>query len=278
MRVVVWNMNQRLAARNWNLLKAGGELATDIALLNEATPPPDGIGLNVETEGETIGRDDKSLGGMKIRKWAAAVVSPHPLQWPDDVWTLSPRQGDRRSKLTVSRPGSWNAAVVSLPSGESITAISVYGLLDERSDASVHRSISDITPLFEDERYNRALLLGGDLNTLCTAKAGSRRLFRDQSVLDRITKGFGLVDLLHESLQRSDPQRGRLAGCRCSFGEDCWHVWTYRQARNPTVPYQDDYLFASPALAERLVACTAREFTPDWPSDHVPITATFKST
>jgi hypothetical protein len=232
--------------------------------------------LEIETEGRTIGRDDRSLGGKKVRAWATAIASPHPLKWPEDVWTLSPKHQDRRSKLKVSRPGSWTAAVASLPSGDSLTAVSLYGLLDERSDASVHRSLSDLTPLFEDERYNELLLLGGDLNTLCTAEAGSRRLFRDQGVLDRITKGLGLGDLLWENLRRNDPERGRLAGCRCSFGEDCRHVWTYRRAREPTVPYQDDYLFASPALAERLVECTARGFTPDWPSDHAPIIARFE--
>jgi hypothetical protein len=275
-KAIVWNMNQRRAAKNWSLFKQGGELVCDIALLNEATPPPADIGLNVETEGKTIGRDDRSQGGKKVRGWAAAIASPYSLTWPDDVWTLSPRNGDRRSKLTVSRPGSWTASVVSLPTGESITAISLYGLLDERSDASVHRSISDLTPLFEDERYNRLLLLGGDLNALCTAEAGSRRLFRDQSILDRITNGFGLVDLLRESLRKNDPTRGRLPECRCSFGDDCRHTWTYRHTRNPTVPYQDDYLFASRTLAERLIDCIAREFTTDWPSDHVPITAAFE--
>jgi hypothetical protein len=42
--------------------------------------------------------------------------------------------------------------VVALPSGERMTAISLYGLLDERSDASVHRSLSELTPLLEDGR------------------------------------------------------------------------------------------------------------------------------
>jgi hypothetical protein len=166
--------------------------------------------------------------------------------------------------------------VVALPTSESVTAISLYGLLDERSDASVHRSLSDLTPLFEDKRYNRRLVLGGDLNTLCTAEAGSRRLIRDQSVLDRITEGFGLVDLLMESLAKSQPDRGRLPDCPCSYGAECRHTWTFRKVRDSTVPYQDDYLFASRALAKRLIECTAREFTPGWPSDHVPITATFE--
>jgi hypothetical protein len=275
-RIVVWNMDYRRATSNWRMFKEGGELACDVALVNEATPPPPDLGLYAENEEKTVGRDDVMHGGKKVREWATAVVSPYRLAWPDDVWTLSPKYKDRRSKLSVSRPGSWSAAVVSLPNEELVTAISLYGLLDERSDASVHRSLSDLTPLFEDERYNGLLVLGGDLNTLCTGKAGSRRLWREQSVLDRITRGFGLFDLLQESLRKNDPGRGRLPECRCSFGDECRHTWTYRRAHNPTVPYQDDYVFASQRLRDRLIECTAREFTPEWPSDHAPIVATFE--
>ena len=36
-----------------------------------------------------------------------------------------------------------------------MTAISLYGLMDERSDASVHRSLSDLTPVFEDEKQGK---------------------------------------------------------------------------------------------------------------------------
>lgn len=276
MRSVVWNMDYKRAKRNWVMFKDGGELACDIALVNEATSPPADVGLNVETEERTVGRDDVTQGGKKTRAWATAVVSPHKVAGPDDVWTLSPEYKDRRSKLTVSRSGSWTAAVVLLPNGESVTAISLYGLLDERSDASVHRSLSDLTPLLEDERYNESLLLGGDLNTLCTAKAGSPRLARDQGVLDRITHGFRLADLLQKSMSENNPTRGPLDNCRCSFGDDCRHTWTYRKTKRSTVPYQDDYLFASQALADRLIECTARRFTSDWPSDHAPIVATFK--
>ncbi len=48
-------------------------------------------------------------------------------------------------------------------------------------------------------------------------------------------------------------------------------------ARCPGVPCQDDYLFASPAVAERLRRCLA--FNPtEWYafSDHSPIVATFE--
>jgi hypothetical protein len=83
-------------------MSMGGPAASDSLAM--ATPPSNGIGLNVETEGKTIGRDDKSFGGKKVRGWAAAVASPHPLDWPEDVWALSPRQADRRSKLAAAAP------------------------------------------------------------------------------------------------------------------------------------------------------------------------------
>lgn len=64
-----------------------------------------------------------------------------------------------------SRPGSWTAAVASVPEMGEVAAISLYALMDEKSDASVHRSLSELAPVFDDARYNRLLLLGGDLNT-----------------------------------------------------------------------------------------------------------------
>jgi len=36
--------------------------------------------------------------------------------------------------------------------------VSIYGLTDELSEASVHRSLSEISPLFSDPRYKELLL------------------------------------------------------------------------------------------------------------------------
>lgn len=154
----------------------------------------------------------------------------------------------------------------------TVTTIALYGLLDEKSDASVHRSLSELTPLFEDDRYNEHLVLGGDLNTWTGWKEGSRHLARDRNVLDRI-RAFGFVDCLERGLERE----GRLPGCPCSLGEECMHSWTRRDPRYPGTPYQMDYLFASRALAERLDRCAALPPT-EWytKSDHSPIVATFE--
>jgi hypothetical protein len=260
MRVVAWNMAHRIAS--WPRLE---ELAADIALLGEARVP--GRGLDSAPLG---GRKTEGRNGYK-RPWAAAVVSPHPLREVKDA--RASRYG-RPVKVPFenSRPGTWEAGVVSVPGLDEVTAVSLYGLMDEKGDASVHRSLSELSPVFDDARYSRLLLLGGDLNTWTGWEAGSAHLARDRVVLDRI-RAFGLVDCLEA---KRPP--GPLEGCPCSLGKRCTHTRTRVDARYPDVPYQMDYLFASPALAERLVSCEALGHEV-WPSasDHYPIVAVFEA-
>jgi hypothetical protein len=279
MKVVAWNMRFGSSPKNWMTFGPEGEHQCDIALLNEAKRPPGGLGLNIMTTSKTIGRDDLTYGGKKERDWSTAIASPYPLRRPRDVWAL-PRSEDpgkdRRSKLMASRRGSWSAAVVSFPNGEKVTAISLYGLLDEMSDASVHRSLSDLTPLLDDSRYNELLVLGGDLNPLWSLEVGTMAFARVQGVFDRITEGFGLKDLIQATLSEQQPPRGRLENCTCSLGNECNHVWTFRRRKKSSDACQDDYLFASPALRDRLDKCDVPDFTEDSPSDHVPVVATFR--
>ncbi|MDQ3401441.1 MAG: hypothetical protein M3470_10605 [Chloroflexota bacterium] len=42
----------------------------------------------------------------------------------------------------------------------AVTAVALYGLLDEFSDASVHRSLSELSPIFHDARYNGRVVRG----------------------------------------------------------------------------------------------------------------------
>ena len=157
--------------------------------------------------------------------------------------------------------------------GVQITAISLYGLMDERSDASVHRSLSELSPIFDHDDYGKHLILGGDLNILAGRPKGDH-LDRHQVVLARI-KAYGLVDCLEQALLTRPESRGGLENCQCALGTGCTHTWTKLDPNRPTVPYQDDYLFASKALAKRLQTCEALPFTDDSPSDHTPIVATF---
>jgi hypothetical protein len=60
------------------------------------------------------------------------------------------RNGQISSSRARSAMGSWVAARVSLEGGEQVTAISLYGLRGgERSDESVHRSQSELSPVPE---------------------------------------------------------------------------------------------------------------------------------
>jgi hypothetical protein len=254
-RVVVWNVANKRRA-----FDALATLGADIALLNEAAPPSYANGIWRES---TIGRDSKR------RPWSAAVLSPHAIVEIADArpqW----RASQREVPFACSRPGAWIAASVGISSEHQVTAVALYGLLDELSDSSVHRSLSEISPLVDDRRYCRHLLVGGDLNTGTQWPQGDPFQARDSNVLARF-EALGLVDCL-----AAKRPAGRLPGCMCTFGDDCIHTRTRFAARWPDVPYQTDYLWASPALAARLTSCQALA-TSEWfsISDHAPIVADF---
>jgi hypothetical protein len=258
MRVVVWNVANKVAA-----FEALKELTPDIALLNEASPP---VGTHGLWRDATQGRDSKR------RPWSVAVLTAHPVTEIHDArptW----RQTRRNVGFTCSRPGSWIAASVAVPHAPAITAVALYGLLDELSDASVHRSLSEISPVLDDPRYKGHVLIGGDLNTGTQWRVGDPFLRRDINVLQRF-EALGLVDCV--TAMRPP---GRLGGCTCTYGEACVHTRTRLDRRWPDTPYQTDYLWASAALADRLKSCRVLA-TPEWfaISDHAPIVAEFDTT
>ena len=143
--------------------------------------------------------------------------------------------------------------------------------MDELSDASVHRSLSEVSAVMDDPKYKNQIVLGGDLNTGAQWPKGESFNKRDRNLLERI-EALGLVDCI-----RAKRPAGRLAGCPCIDGDDCAHVRTRRDPRRPAVPYQTDYLFASPRLAATLISCEVLA-SDDWfaISDHAPIVAVFE--
>jgi endonuclease/exonuclease/phosphatase family metal-dependent hydrolase len=242
----------------WERLDAMG---SDVSLLTEAVVPPDRIGV---WRSQTDGRD----GG--VRRWSAAVVTEHPCVEITDA-RASWRGHKRDVPFVSSRPGAWAAAKVEVPGLGPVTAVALYGLMDEFSDASMHRSLSELSPLVDDKRYSNLLVIGGDFNTGTQWPAHDPFLARDRNVLDRLL-AWGMVDCV---AAKRPP--GELEGCTCGLGRDCAHVRTRRDGRYPAVPYQTDYLFASPALAERLQSCEVLA-DDEWfaVSDHAPITANFR--
>jgi hypothetical protein len=232
-RVVVWNIASNSEA--WPALDA---LKPDICLLNEALVPEGRSGV-WSSEG-TFGRDGAT------RRWTAAVITRLGYKVIRDArphW----RHSVRSVPLECSRPGSWAAASNEAPIG-SVSAIALYGLMDELSDASVHRSLSEISGILDDPDYQRLVVAGGDLNTGTQWQKGDPFLARDRNVLERI-EALGLVDCV-----RARREPGRLDGCTCEEADQCSHVRTRRDKRYPHLPYQTDYLFASRGMASRLIS------------------------
>ena len=67
-----------------------------------------------------------------------------------------------------------------------------------------------------------------------------------------------------------------LLACDCQRGMGCTHTRTFFSSGSPQTPHQDDYLFASEALAGLLKDCWAPSVGPASCSDHAPIVATFE--
>lgn len=258
LRVVVWNIDKKPAA--WPALE---RLQPDICLLNEAVVPDGRRG--VWNADGTRGRDRAK------RPWTAAVVTnlpSEPITGARPHW----RQSSRNVPFECSRPGSWAAASVDTDLGK-VSCVSLYGLMDELSDSSVHRSLSELSPILDDPAYKRLVIVGGDLNTGTQwSKREQAFNLRDRNVLDRMA-ALGLHDCI---LAKRPP--GRLDGCPCLEGDLCTHVRTRRDRGIPSVPYQTDYLFASAKLFSRLLSCEVKA-TEEWfrISDHAPIVAEFST-
>ena len=205
----------------------------------------------------------------------------------DEVRAQSPSRAHPRRPdvpFRASRPGTWIAASVSkehgTPREERLTCVSLYGLMDELGDASMHRSLSDVSAAFSDPTYRDLVILGGDFN-IGTSLEGAELRERSRVVLDRI-RAYDLRDCL--AAWREKENLPRLAQCPCG-DNPCRHTLTRlipRIAGDTTpwqerTPYQVDYLFASNPLADRLEGVI--ETSPDeWErySDHAPLIVRFR--
>jgi Type I restriction modification DNA specificity domain len=94
---------------------------------------------------------------------------------------------------------------------------------------------------------------------------------RRSKLLFEYLETFGFVDCL--DLMVGEPRH--LANCPC--GEvPCRHTRTQRRRQSPEVPYNTDYMLASRATADRLIACCAHDTEQAWAfSDHCPVVADF---
>lgn len=305
--ILVWNMSlmspgrgRGKAERNmeylWGLIE---QHDIRIALLNEASvahlraanvaaasrgdPEPFAFSQG-GIRGRDYWTDERGVRKLKNRRrWSSAVMSPRGPEHlgEDDVRARAP---SRRPPVvdipfTDSRPGTWIAATVKTDDG--ITCVSLYGLIEELTDASMHRSLSEISPIFSDPRHNEFVVLGGDFN-ISTGLADRAARKRSRLVLDRI-RAYGLEDCL--SRWREEKSLPPMEGCRCE-DEPCRHTLTRLTPNEPgadvhwqeRAPIQVDYLFASERLAHQLDEVI--EIPPEeWEqySDHRPVIAKFRA-
>jgi exonuclease III len=130
----------------------------------------------------------------------------------------------------------------------------------------MHRVLSDLTPLL-DTRFGKHVIIGGDFN--CSTQLMGRDRARHRNLFERFTT-LGLVDLLALTAESRPP----LDNCPCR-DEPCRHVQTLRHG-NSSIPWHNDYLFATAAVAERLRDCQpVVESAFLALSDHCPVVAEF---
>ena len=276
LKIVTWNMDHwKGSGREPGHTRAAWEyletLSPDLALVQEATSPLKN-GAVSGWKGQSIppATEPAAWHIDPTRRWGSAVASYGPAL--TEVSTARSPYSPQDVPLRGTHPGCVAVAQAALPDRSKLTLISVYGLIDAGySVTTLHRILSDLTPLFDDRRYNDHVVFGGDLNAGTQAGEGDRHLARHRLVFERI-KAFGLVYCLDMKLGATRP----LAGCPCGAAA-CRHIRTYRHGGKPHgVPWQNDYIFASEHLATKLTACHAHDEAGAWSlSDHCPVIADF---
>src|SRR5262249_50810432 len=159
-----WNMRYWQRAPDsenaWRYLQ--DDRRPDFALLQETVPP---TGLD---PAQLVYRK-RGIGGT--RRWGSAVVSfGVPIQGGSVARSV---YGKRDVSILETHPGIVAVAETTI-AGELYAFVSVYGLIDNRyADTTMHRIISDLTPLLDSARFTKRVILGGDFN-VCARWSGGR--------------------------------------------------------------------------------------------------------
>lgn len=188
-RLATWNLHHAFASKaevseSWRFLES---LEVDIALVQEAKRPP------------FAGPVGRTVGGR--RNWGSWIVPFGVVALREVPWV---RLGTPRPKgaLVVSHAGTFAAAEVTFARGASTIAISAYGLMNptmngaQKATATLHRSLSDLSPLLDVKRSKGAVVLAGDLNVSPQIKEPDTAAH--EALIQRI-KAFGMRDCLGET-------------------------------------------------------------------------------
>jgi hypothetical protein len=273
LRVATWNMDhwrrsEILREQAWDFLHRVARI--DVALVQEAVPV--GRGRSVVFR-ETGIRDDRVQPSRDLQ-WGSAVVSYGPQLRP--IEQVTGPFSSTPIDLLRTFPGSVAIAEIELES--PIVVVSAYGIIDHGyAESTVHRILSDLTPLI-DERRSRRIIVAGDLNvtTQWSAKHKSFLRGRHEECLLRDRNLFARFEALglHNVVVRE--KSGPLEGCECSSGIECKHVQTQRHDRS-IFPWQNDYIFLSEDLLQQPFTVEVLDQDDVWKfSSHCPVVVEFK--
>ena len=264
-KMITWNIARREDA--WRSLV---DCDADIALLEEATEPPDDIAGMIEVNPAPW----RTSGAGQNRPWRTAIVKLSDraeVQWFDAKPTHEAHPGE----LAVSRLGTFTTAIITPSSGEPFIVASMYALWEKPhsatksswiyADGSVHRLISDLSA-FVGRQANHNILAAGDLNILYGYGEGGSAYWasRYASAFSRMSAiGIPLVGPQAPAGRRAEPWPDELP-------QTSDNVPTYySSSQTPaTATRQLDFVFASNSLAERLKVRALNEPDQWGPSDH----------
>ena len=267
-RLISWNINRQKNA--WKFL---ADSDADVALLQEASAPPEGLDLEVISGGEWF------TAGYKKRKFSTAVVrcsqrldvSPEP--------KAVALQDAVKGQVALSRPGSLQLATIRSDSlAAPIIVVSAYSVWEDSvdttesawlyADASAHRLISDLSVLFTHEREHRIIVVG-DWNVLHGYSENGSTYWeaRYRTVFDRMEAiGLRFVGPQQPNgLPAIDPAE--------ELPKESLDVPTYRsKKKNPeSARRQMDFAFASETIADSLTVWALNGVDEWGPSDHCRI-------
>jgi exonuclease III len=155
----------------------------------------------------------------------------------------------------------------------------MYGLIDRGyAESTVHRMLSDITPLI-DERKGQRIIIAGDLNitTQWSTKHKSFLKGRHDECLKRDRNLFERFEILGLKNVVVNKDNKPLKDCECNDGINCRHVQTQRHDRSK-FPWQNDYIFLSEDLRQLDHQVQIIDHEDIWElSSHCPIIIEFKS-
>ena len=239
MKCLVWNMDywkrtNEQREKAWEYI-AGVD--ADICLLNECSDDS---------------HYDHSIHVKDTGAWGTGVFSKHELTEITEITK-------QRKVLPIikSHPASLVPTNLTLYD-KNIIAISLYGKIDQDGFAitTLHRSLSDLTPIFSQRMKARWLLIGGDFNAdpLIDVQQNdsAHHIFYER------LKDFKL----HDCCKKFNPER----------------VQTIRHPSS-NKKWENDRLFAGKYLYDRLISCEVIDDPNLYElSDHNPIIAEFNLT